>query len=232
MNITQQLYQLQELDLDRDKHLQRLKEIQAQLGESEALNAARAQVAQIETELGRERARQQDLELEIQSLDAKLASDEERLYSGRVTNPKELTDLQKESIALRKHHGVLDERLLAVMLAVEESESALGQARQASMELQSSWEAQQQRLQQEQAKLKAELTQLDQARARHAGALAPSQLAQYESLRRDKGGVALALIEDGFCSRCGVEVSERKLNQIILDESPVFCGNCGRILME
>ncbi len=232
MNIAQQLYQLQELDLDHDKHQQRLKEIQAQLGESEALRAARAQVTQLETELGHERARQRDLELEIRSLEAKLASDEERLYSGRVINPKELTDLQKESVALRKHHGILDEKLLVVMLAVEENESALRQALQASAELQASWDAQQRGLQQEQTELRAELAQLDQVRAHHVGELPPSNLAQYESLRRDKDGVALALIEDGFCGRCGVEVSERKLNQIILDESLIFCGNCGRILME
>ncbi|MBN1887999.1 MAG: hypothetical protein JW850_08405 [Thermoflexales bacterium] len=232
MNVAQQLYQLQELDLDRDKHQQRLKEIQAQLGESEALRVTRAQVVQLETELGHERARQRNLELEIQSLEAKLASDEERLYSGRVINPKELTDLQKESIALRKHHDVLDERLLTVMLAVEENETALRRARQASAELEASWGAQQQGLQREQKELRAELAQLDQMRAQHASELAPSDLDQYESLRRDKAGVALALIEEGFCDRCGVEVSESKMTQILLDESLVFCGNCGRILME
>lgn len=232
MNIAQQLYQLQELDLDRDKRQQRLKKVQAQLGESEALRAACAQVTQLETELGQERARQRNMELEIQSLEAKLTSDEERLYSGRVINPKELTDLQKESIALRKQHGVLDDKLLAVMLAVEEHESALRQARQASAELQANWDEQQRGLQQEQVELKTELAQLDQARARHVAEISSGNLAQYESLRRDKDGVALALIEEGFCGSCGVEVSERKLNQIILDESLIFCGNCGRILME
>jgi predicted nucleic acid-binding Zn-ribbon protein len=232
MNLVQQLYQLQELDLERDKQRRRLKEILGQLGETEEMRSARAERERIQAELGIWRTRRQDLELETRSLETKIASVEERLYSGRVTNPKELTDLQKDLASLRKQRGALDEKSLEAMVAIEENETTLNKTQAALSALETAWSAQQHSLKQERAELEAQLAQLDKTRADHTRGIPPNHLARYESLRRDKNGIALACIEDGFCGVCGVELSDRTLTQAVQDDSLVFCGNCERILME
>ncbi len=232
MSAVQQLYELQELDLARDKVQRRLKEIAGQLGETPALRTARANLQRLQAELARQHTRRQDLELETRSLEAKIASVEELLYSGRVTNPKELTDLQKDAAALRRQRSALDEKSLQVMAAIEENEAAIQEAQATLTTLETDWTARQRDLLQERADLEAHLAQLEHARAGHLPGLPAGDLACYESLRQSKNGLAIATVENDSCAVCGVELSEHTLALLLLDETLVFCNNCGRILVE
>jgi hypothetical protein len=230
MHTAQQLYHLQEIDLERDKRHHRLKEILGQLGEPRELRDARAAVERLQAQLAEQHTRQKGLELETQSLDAKIASVDERLYSGRVTNPKELSDLQKDAAALRKRRSVLDEKSLEIMIDAEESQAALSEMQAKRDSFEAAWAAQHRHLLQEQTDLKAQLARLNQIRADHAQTIAATALAQYEALRRSKNGIAVVSVEDGFCAMCGVELSDRKLAQTLQSDELVFCGNCNRIL--
>lgn len=232
MSLVQELYQLQVLDLERDRLRRRLKEILGQLGETEELRAARASLEHIQAELNNWRVRQKDLELETQTLEAKIASVEERMYSGRVANPKVLADLQKDSAALRKQRSRLDEKSLEAMLAIEDKESRLDQAQAALSAIQTGWAAQQHSLAQERAALEARLAQADRDRLERVRHIPAEHLARYDSLRRTKNGIAVANLEEGFCSVCGVELSDRKLDRVIQGETLIFCSNCDRILVE
>ncbi len=232
MSTVQQLYELQEIDLERDKRRSRLKGILDQLAEPAELRATHAKLNDLETELKLLRVSRQDLDMQTKSLEAKIASVEEQLYGGLVKNPKELSDLQKDSAALQKQRGALDEKSLQAIMAVEEKETAQAQAQAALSALQAAWATLQQSLTQEQAELTTQLAELDRARAEHAGGIPAADLAQYELLRKRKNGRAVAVIEENSCSVCGVELSEHNLTLIILDQVLVFCGNCERILVE
>jgi predicted nucleic acid-binding Zn-ribbon protein len=119
MHPAKQLLQLQTLDLERDAQYRRLKQVIASLAEPETLRIAAAEVTAAQAVVTRAHARKQDLELEAQTLDAKIASVDERLYSGRVKNPKELSDLQNEVASLRRRRATLDDTLLEAMLLEE-----------------------------------------------------------------------------------------------------------------
>lgn len=231
MSIIQQLYDLQQVDLERDRLRQRLKEIVSQLGETEELRQARATVERLHSQLGQQRARRRDLELETQTLEAKIASVEERLYGGRVTNPKELTDLQRDAAALRKQRSALDEKSLQVMMTIEENEAALTKAQARLDALQADWTTLQGKLLQERARLEAQLAEQDKQRAEHSRAIPAELVARYGTLRRTKNGMAVAVVQDNCCSVCGVELADNTLAQLALDEL-VVCTNCERILFE
>ena len=102
MSRTQHLYQLQQTDLEIESVSRRLKEIAATLGESSELKRARKMVADAEAHLAECRAEMQDLDLEVNGLSQKIDTNEGRLYSGRVVNPKELASLQDELASLKR----------------------------------------------------------------------------------------------------------------------------------
>jgi predicted nucleic acid-binding Zn-ribbon protein len=52
----------------------------------------------------------------------------------------------------------------------------------------------------------------------------------YQSLRRRKRGMAVARLEDGACSACGVSPSSSRAQAARHDDELTFCGNCERIL--
>ena len=231
MHPAKQLLQLQTLDLERDAKYRRLKQVIASLAEPEALRMAAGEITATQAAVTRAHTRKRDLELEAQTLDAKIASADERLYSGRVKNPKELSDLQNEVASLRRRRAALDDTLLEAMLALEDAERAEQQARSKLAALQAQWQADQAALTDERRHLETGIATLSEQRNQMMAAIAPNHLEPYQKLRHAHAGQAVARAEDGSCSTCGVEISDRLLTKVRLSEGLSFCGNCERILV-
>ena len=231
MHPSKQLFQLQTLDLERDAKYRRLKTVIAALAEPEALRVAAQGVSVAQADVARARTRRKDLELEVKTLEARVASVEERLYSGKVKNPKELTDLQNDSAALRRHHATLDDALLEAMIGLEDAESRERQAQSHLADLESEWQSNQKKLTEERGQLEAELAALTEQRNQNIAAIAPDHVQVYQRLRHEHAGLAVGRVEEGMCSACGEEISDRLLFKARLSEGISLCGNCGRILL-
>lgn len=231
MHPSKQLVQLQTLDLERDAQRRRLKQVLAALTEPEALRAAESAVTAAQAQAAHVRARRQDLELEIKTLEDKVASVEERLYSGQVKNPKELADLQNDAASLRRRRAALDDILLEAMVALEEAERAERQKEDEREALKSRWQADQRTLMDERRQLEADIATLTELRNQKTAAISPSHLEPYRKLRREHAGMAVAHVEDEGCSACGVQISDRQLARARLSEELSFCSNCERILV-
>ena len=231
MHPSKRLYQLQVLDLDRDAKYRRSKVVIASLNEPEALRSAAAALSSAQAEVARARARRRNQELETKTLEAKIANTEERLYSGRVRNPKELTDLQNDSASLRRHRATLDDHLIEAMIDVEEAENAEVQARNTLDKLQAEWQTNQSALTEERGKLEQDIAALTEQRQKSMTDIEPDHLETYKQLRHKYAGLAVAPIEGGGCTTCGVEISDRVLAKTGLTDSLSFCTNCDRILL-
>jgi predicted nucleic acid-binding Zn-ribbon protein len=231
MHPSKQLLQLQTLDLERDAKYRRLKAVIASLAEPDALRVASETVTAAQANVARARTHRRDLELQVKTLEAKIASVEERLYSGKVKNPKELTDLQNDSAALRRHRATLDDALLEAMIALEDAEGKERQAQSRLAQLQSEWQTNQRKLTQERGQLEAELTSLTEQRNQEIAGIAHEHVEAYQRLRHEHAGLAVGHVEDGMCNACGEELSDRLLAKARIAEGLSFCGNCGRILL-
>lgn len=231
MHPSKQLDQLQTLDLERDAKHRRAKAIVALLNEPETLRQAAAALAAAQAQATRARARRRDQELEIKSLEAKIANAEERLYSGRVRNPKELTDLQNDAASMRRHRATLDDQLIEAMIQLEDAEQAETQARGHLDKLQADWQAEQSALTREHSQLEQDIAALTQRRQSQLPAIAAEHLDAYRQLRHKYVGLAVARIENGACTMCGVEISDRVLAKAGLTDALSFCTNCDRILL-
>jgi predicted nucleic acid-binding Zn-ribbon protein len=230
MSRTQQLHELQRVDLETEKVSGRLKEIADSLGESEDLRRARKMAANAKEHLAHCRAQMQDLELEVTSLTQKIETNEQRLYSGRVTNPKELSNLQEEVASLKRWREKREEDLLETMVASEEAEAALSDAQAILQQVGEAWQAKQGELGDEQARLQSRKEELTERRASLVQAIGPQDMEEYESLRRRKGGRAVAAVEDGICLGCRMSPPTSQVQHARSGDELVFCNNCGRIL--
>ena len=90
------LYRLQTIDQALILALGRLREIEERLKGDEDLQALQRVVSSLTDQVSQSRARLRDSEMDNQSLSEKMANVQERLYGGRVTNPRELSSLQDE----------------------------------------------------------------------------------------------------------------------------------------
>jgi len=96
MNVSRQLFNLQEVDQELASNEQAHARISSQMGESKDVLNTRVQLETETQQLGEITHNQHTLEWEIEDLSAKLSKFEKELYSGKTTNPKELSSLQQE----------------------------------------------------------------------------------------------------------------------------------------
>jgi predicted nucleic acid-binding Zn-ribbon protein len=230
MSTLSQLYRLQGVDSERDARIARLAQIEDALGESQDLFQAREAIAETEAWLAGKRAELRALELEIAALNEKLKKNQDRLYSGRVRNPKELTGLQEEAAALRRRRAELEDEQLELMIAIEDQEAELAERQARHRQIESSWRDEQAGLLSEKQRLEQELAELDEERQGMRARIPSADLALYDDLRERHGGVAVAWLKRGICQACGVDVPTNLARTVERGEGMQFCPICSRLL--
>jgi len=230
MSKAERLYRLQTIDLEADARHCRLKEVKATLEGNEELQRVQQALQDGEKKLSRQRTKLRDRELEMQSLTDKIVSVEDRLYGGRIKNPKELANLQEEVQYLKRRKGELEDQVLESMIEVEESEASVTEQRERLACLEEEWQETQARLSAEQTELISRLSQLKAERAGLQRAIEAGDLALYEDLRRRRGGRAVALLEGELCQACRVTLPTSKAQQARQGEALTLCSSCERIL--
>jgi len=160
MSVTKQLYQLQEVDLELESNEQSLKQIAGQLGESEAVVETRNKLALEHQRLEELKRQQLSVEWEIDDLTSKLTTAEEELYSGRIRNPKELTNLQHEVDGLKTKRTELEDKALEIMDQVELASKSAATLNSELKALEAEWQSQQQQLSAKVKQLKTTVSSL------------------------------------------------------------------------
>ncbi|MBN1219093.1 MAG: hypothetical protein JXM69_09195 [Anaerolineae bacterium] len=230
MSRVQRLYRLQSLDSELDKTKQRLADIAARLGESNALKEAGQATKIADQNLHKIRTKMRDLDLEVKSLSQKITQQEKLLYGGRNLSAKEASNLQDEVESLKRRRSQREELLLEAMVEAETAEAQLAQAQTALSSIQAEWTVDQEELVKTQSELEAKVADLLEQRPGLVSGVEVDDLEEYEDIRPLKGGIAVALVKDGACQGCGMAPSRSKIQRARAGQELTYCGGCGRIL--
>ena len=224
-----QLFQLQKLDTEIDDKKKRLGEVLKAQNEPPALRAARQRAETAVAELQKWQTKHQNLTLEVNSLNTKAKNSENRLYSGKVTNPKELSDLQHEIESLGRRKSALEDEVLEALVMVEDAQAEKTTADEALETAVAQWDKQSAHLKAEQNELALALHKLMQTRKTRATTIDATSLQEYEQLRKQKHGLAVVGLRVNMCLGCRTTVSANTVKAV--DEGrKVYCGDCGRLL--
>ncbi|MBV6395649.1 MAG: hypothetical protein HFACDABA_01227 [Anaerolineales bacterium] len=224
------LYRLQQIDSQIDSARARLESIQQALANDAELQEALSRAESAARVQNEAEKKQRTIEAETQGQRVKIEQAESSLYGGAVHNPKELQDLQRDVASLKKHLSTLEDRLLEAMLASESAASSLNEARAAQTQIEAQRGDQMRGLASEQSEL---LRQIDRYTSERKAALAPipdESLTIYESLRRERRGLAVATFSDGSCNACGATLTPAQQQSARHSSQPIHCPTCGRVL--
>jgi len=230
MSVIGQLYQLQRVDLEREEKTSHLAEVEASLGETEDLQQARQMVTEMEAKLDGLRKQVRELELEVGGIEDKLKHNQDRLYSGQVRNPKELKSLQEEAAALRRHRSQLEDGELELMIAIEGGEAELAERLARLRQIEDSWRADQTGMFAERDRLQQRLADLEEQSSGMRGDLGRKDLAFYDDLQGRLGGKGIALLKDGLCQGCWVDVPMTVARAVERGQGLNYCPICDRLL--
>ncbi|MGC9522564.1 MAG: zinc ribbon domain-containing protein [Anaerolineae bacterium] len=226
----QALIRLQEIDRELAEHRRRLEAIASELQQDSAVREAE-RTAESCAEAAREaRQAQQELEFELSQVQTKREREEQNLYSGRITNSRELQDLQAEIQSLRRRISSLEDELLEAMMEREAADEAASAAQERLQETRARIEAQQAHLIEERAELETTDEALRAERAKLAEQIPPAILDTYEHLWDRTGGMPVAQLNGEVCSVCGTVVLRMTRRKVSRGEE-AYCDTCGRLLV-
>jgi uncharacterized protein len=227
------------LDLQaEDTAILRLEERKASLPEAQRLAEIKEQLAELEAdhqiaqkqrdEIGREHNR---IEGEIGLVVQKIEREEKRLFSGGVSNPKELSSLQAEVASLKKKQSTLEDGLLEVMEQAEGAQETLERLGRERTEAADEAE--------NLGRTVGEVTHdIDEQLKHHRGAreqIAPeipeALMKLYDTIRAQKGGIGAAALVGGTCEGCHTSLPSIEAQKIRKDGGLHRCENCRRILI-
>ena len=225
-----QLYRLQQTDSALDQARVRLKEIEETLSDDTAVRKATKQVEQAKQVYQFAQISLKQAEQDAQAQEQKIDNNQKRMYSGTVTNPKELEDLQLEAEALKRYLATLEDNQLEAMVAFEEAETAHQDADDNLAKVKDQNAQQNQDLHAEQKELLAQVADLEDERKTHLGNLNNDAIATYNKLRDTRRGVAVALVKNKNCSACGATLTAAQAQAARSPSQITKCDSCGRIL--
>jgi len=230
-NQIRQLYELQQLELEIEQKQGRLKQIQVQLGDREAVAQAESKVEQEKQNLAQLNQEQRAVEWQVEDISAKAKSIEDKLYGGQVKNPKELMGLQKDLESLKSKQRQLEDKVLEIMSQVEESTVKLASCAAELAKETHLWQESQERLKTEQAELEVAVAGLEDRCKRLRSQINSTHLSLYDRLRPDKLGQAVARVEQGMCLGCRISLPISIVQRVRLGDEIVQCPSCNRILV-
>jgi uncharacterized protein len=233
--------QLRLLDLaDIDAELGRLEHRRRGLPEHAELSQLeqrdrelRDEIATLEATEGDLKREQSKAEADVEQVRTRIGRDRARLDAGQVNSPRELENLQSEIESLLRRQSDLEDVELEVMERREAAQTRLAQAAEDRKAGSSDIQAVTAR----RDEILAELAeQQAKAAARREAVVAeePADLVDlYEKLRVQHGGVGAAALRRGQCQGCHLTLNTVDLNAIraAAPDEVVRCEECRRILV-
>jgi predicted nucleic acid-binding Zn-ribbon protein len=230
------LLELQALDSRLDQLAHRRKNL-PEHAEVERLTARLAQLRDLvvaaQTEEGDIAREQAKAEADVDQVRARAARDQERLNSGRISSPKELSSLQHEIGSLAKRQADLEDTVLEIMERHEEADGRITELTAAREATAAELAEVEQRRDAAFAEIDSEASGAAGQRKELAASMPRDLVALYEKIREAQGGVGAASLRQRRCEGCRLELDITDFNRV-RDAPPdavLRCEECRRILI-
>lgn len=172
-----------------------------------------------------------DANLALKSLEDKRKAVHDKLYSGKVTNPKELADLERDEQMIDGQISRAEEVALERMDEAEAARTTDSDVAARLSVAKRSWQQTVAHFQAEAKRLQGELAVLRPQRQTRAAVVDKPLLRRYDDIRQRREGIGMAVTGNDTCPICHIKLDANIMMQIKLGEVIMQCENCGCILM-
>jgi predicted nucleic acid-binding Zn-ribbon protein len=230
MNRSKILYQIQQYDSELDNSHRRIKEIDIILNDHAEIIKAISVQDELKDKFDEKQKLLKQAEHQVEDQTLKIDQNQKKLYSGTITNPKELEDLQMESDSLGKYLTVLEERQLEAMIEHDQAKANLDQASAIVEELSNQKQLSDSKLKTEKEELEIRVKELQEEKESTLKSTDIPDLVTYEKLRKNLNGIAVTLMISNSCSSCGSNIPSAIAQEARSPKTLVNCPTCKRIL--
>jgi len=224
------LYRLQTIDSQIDTLENRKEEIELVIKNDENILQAETAFNNLEKERKTEKNKLDAITDEIERKRIKREQSESKLYSGKVSNPKELEDLQEEIQSLKRIIKELEDKAFDQLVIFDEMEEKYKTAKDELKQAKAHYETNKSLLTSELNSIHNKKTGLIPKRDAVKSQVEKTDLEIYKKFREEKGGLAVTNIDGDSCAACGSILTPSQKQEARSAQILFFCPSCGRII--
>ena len=224
---------LLELDIQIDRRKQQIAALDPGTKLAASYKVSKPKADTLRAEANTLAAVQKDAELTLAGIETKIKAANDKLYSGKVTSPRELEDLQAGIDALGRQKATIEDELLGHMVAAATADTAAKAAELEVAKITRAYRTLKDTNAKREAELLAEIKALEPKRKPLVAAITDKAvLKQYELIRERKGEAGAAYMTwDRTCTACGMMVNGTTVNAVTDGLVLATCEHCSRILL-
>lgn len=232
------LLELQEIDKARDRLHERKEKLPLKTDLADAnsrMADVRAAIARVQKEADELEREERRVEEEVRLIEEKIAQEEQKMYSGSVINPKELSALQTEVDMLRRKKAPLEEKGIEELEARDQLLAERARLEEELTSLQAEAAEIQTKIDESIGEIDRDLEVEESRRAEALAKLPAETLESYEDLRSRKKGIGVGELQNGVCTACREALSTMEVDRIKskhrAGEWLFRCEHCRRLLV-
>ena len=228
MNITKRLYELQLIDAEINSCRETIAQLNLQIGDNDVVLKAKAELDVMKKHLVEIGQKRHDLDWETEDLQKTISKLSDKLYGGKIGNPKELLSIEQEAGSLKDRLGQKEDELLELMNEEEVTQKNIATQTGQVGKVEVEWQQQQKSMMQKHDEMESRLLEFENKRQAFIATIDVQSLGVYEGVRL-KRGPAVVKVEQGRCQGCHITLP---VNEWQKTKSGVVvqCSSCGKIL--
>jgi len=187
-----------------------------------------ARLSQALERLEEHKRERRESEQQIEDLEAKAVHSNQKLDS--IKSNKEYRAALKEIRDLGKEKSRLEDNVLEAMESIDEQVKTCDAAKVENEAENKRFESDRMRIEQELEGFEQDLNRQLEMRAELSGRVDSNMLRLYDSLRKNRRGIAISAVVKGICQACHLRIPPQKFIELIRGEKMMNCPHCRRII--
>ncbi len=172
------------------------------------------------------------IELDLIEKSNKIKKHQEDLYGGKITDIKELKQIQKVVAHYKEEKDSIEERILDLMEEMEDLDKSISHLEEDLKVKEKQFKKRKEEIDSEMLVIEKNINSLNIKRKETLSKLTDGRLLkEYESLRKEKGGKAIIEVNGSICSGCYLGLPSDAIYQLKKNRKIIICPNCSRILI-
>jgi predicted nucleic acid-binding Zn-ribbon protein len=230
MNPVAQLFNLQKTDIDLDRIENRFQQLEAEINADQSVKNAEQKLLKAKNKQVVLSQALRTIEENVKHIQIKIEITDKKLYSGSIKAPKELQDLQTELTMNKSKLKSLEEDELQAMIDCEQHEIDFKQCEENLSAIRAESTVKHSLALGEKCQLSQEKDRLLRERNAIQSSIPNDIIELYLRLKKNKHGLAVSIIADNNCERCGASITPAMVQTVRSMKEIVQCPSCGRIL--
>ncbi len=231
----EELINIQTIDLELEELEEKLKQLNKLLetkGPEMQLEEMKKRLEAYKTLVKEKELKIDKISGEIQITEEKIKVENERLYSGKITRPKELQAIEGEIKSLKKRVEQLKANKEELEKEIFSGKDKISKAGKLVTDFSEKLIKEKKEKLNTKKELESRVESLNKKREKLVEKTKPEHYKLYVSLRERYGGEVIVKISEKACMGCFVELAAKDYERITKLESDIsLCPNCGRILV-